>query len=524
MFDVLTLNLVMIALSFVYFIMSFIIYRARKEKYLIFYFLPFLTLSITYSLLLFQESLPEWIGFILTNVLVLLSQVFVISGVRMLYSFKPISKMNIVYFILLIIGMYYYSYINFNLNARVIIVSSILSIALIEILILVRKNKNKVHKSINSIVNTISLISLSIWIFRIVYTLVFNLNNSFLIDQGTSLGIFYFIGMIIISVWFSLYLAIESTQSVLVLEEKNVELSNLALIDHLTNLANRNYLEYDINFLIASSNRNNTKLSLLMIDLDRFKLVNDTYGHLVGDDVLKKSAQILKESVRSSDRIYRWGGEEFVIVVPDTNNDEAKLLAEKICKNFRQAKFDVIGNITVSIGIASYDKTEKYEDWFKRADLALYQAKQTGRNRWVAWLDNESLPVHFSRFEWNSSFESGIRELDNDHKLLASYINNLHDLIVNQYPIDTIHQAIFDITEHIKQHFILEESIIMKRGYKDYLEHRSIHQRLLSEYEIMFKKAMNSDISLAALMSYLVEKILIDHIANEDSKFFDVIL
>ena len=523
MFNVPTLNFVMIILALVYFIMSFIIYKVRKDKYLIYYYLTFLTLSLTYLLLFYQKTLPEWLGFIVTNLLVLLSQLFVVTGVRVLYSLKPFIKSSILYFIFILIGMIYYTYVDLNINARVIIVSFALAIMLIELLHTINRNKNKVHKSITTIVIASSSISLLIWFSRIAFA-IFNENSAgYLIDQGLTVGIYYFIGMITISIWFSLYIWIESTQSVISLEMKNKELSQLALIDNLTGLANRHYLEYDINFLIATSNRTGSKLSMLMIDLDRFKLVNDTYGHLVGDKVLKQTAHILSESVRSSDRIYRWGGEEFVIIVPDTSNEQAKLLAEKICQNFRDAKFDIIGNITVSIGVASFDRKEKIEDWFKRADLALYQAKQTGRNGWVVWLDNESLPIHFSRFIWNETYESGNKDIDNDHKLLANYVNNLHDLIVGQSPIDTIQQSIFEISEHIKNHFILEENIIMKKGYVDYMEHRSIHQRLLAEYEIILKKALNSDISLAALMSYLVEKVLIDHITNEDSKFFSVV-
>jgi len=523
MFDALTLNLVMVILSFVYFLMSIIIYRVRKEKYLLYYLMTFLSLTFTYILLFFQKNFPDWISFIFTNFLVLLSQLFVVIGVRVLYSLKPIAKRFFAYIVIAIIFLYYYTYINFSLNARVVVVSLIMAIILFDLIYISIINKKNVHKSINHIILSISLISSVVWLSRVVFTFNTIVRERYLVDQGFSTGIYYIVAMITICIWFSLFIWIETTQSVIKLEEKNTELSKLALIDNLTKLANRHYFDHDIEFLIAITNRNKSKLSMLMVDLDRFKLVNDTYGHLVGDEVLIQSSQILRDSVRMSDRIYRWGGEEFVIIIPETSNEQAGLVAEKICQNFRNAKFNVIGNITVSIGVASYDKDEPLEDWFKRVDLALYQAKQTGRDRWVSWLDDEALPQHFNRFVWTKDLESGNREIDQDHMLLASQVNKLHDLIINSYPIDTIYESIDTLTKHIREHFVREEAIILSKGFVNYMEHRSIHNRLLSEYEIILKKAMNGDISLAAFMSFLVEKVLINHINEDDKQFFSVV-
>ncbi len=523
MLDALTLNFTLTILMFVYFVMSLIIFRIRKEKYLIYYLLTFLTLFSTYFLLFFQKYFPDWISFILMNLLVVLSQLFVVIGIRVLYRLKSINAWYLVYFLLTFIGIYYYTYIDFSITSRIIVTSMVLSLMLIDLIVIVRRFKDRVNEAINKIVITIAFISIIVWLSRIFF--VFNQESTqrYLVDQGFTTGVYYILGLITSSVWFALYIWIETAQVVIKLEKKNDELSRLALIDNLTGLANRHYLDYDLKFLTSNSRRNNTDLSMLMVDLDRFKLVNDTFGHLVGDDVLKQAAQILSESIRSSDRVYRWGGEEFVIVTPSTNNKQASIVAEKISQNFRNSKFDVIGNITVSIGVATFDSDEKVEDWFNRVDLALYRAKQTGRNRWVTWLDDESLPEYFDRFAWKTEYESGNKEIDNDHKQLAIHINKLHHLITNQYPIDTIHKAIFDMTEHIKKHFILEESILLKKEYKEYTEHRSIHQRILSEYEILLRKTLNGEITLAALMSYLVKEVLIEHISNEDSKFFNTV-
>jgi len=523
MIDALTVNFILVILSIIYFLMALTIYFVRKESYLFYYSLTFITLTVVYLLLFLQQKFPDWISFILMNSLVIISQIFIVVGIRSLYKQKPFVPRFVILFILFIIFMIYFTYIDFNINARIITISIIVAIYLLDNYLFVLRYSNEVIPIVNSSVIIITIISIFNWLSRVYFALNRNIEVKYLVDQGSTTAVYYVIALITMSIWFALYVLLETSQSVYEVSQKNIELSKLALIDNLTKLANRHYFDHDIEFLIAISNRNKSKISMLMIDLDRFKLVNDTYGHLVGDDVLVQSSQILRDSVRMSDRVYRWGGEEFVIIIPETNNEQAGLVAEKICQNFREAHFDVIGNITVSIGVASYDKDEPIEDWFKRVDLALYQAKQTGRNRWVSWLDDESLPQHFYRFVWTKEYESGNREIDQDHLMLANQVNKLHDLIVNGYPIDTIHDFISVLTKHIREHFVREEAIILSKGFVNYMEHRSIHNRLLSEYEIILKKALNGDISLAAYMSFLVEKVLIHHILEDDKQYFDVV-
>lgn len=523
MIDAPTLNLALIILSTVYFFMSLIIYSVRKEKYLLYYLLTFVTLTITYTLFLFQKSFPDWFSFVFMNILVALSQIFIVFSVRVLYKLKPFKNRFLLLIVLLVVALIFFTYFNFSLSYRVISLSVYMAINLIDLLLVTNKNKKNVDSNINKIISTVLVISSFVWLTRIVFALTADVQAKYLVDQGVSTAAYYLIAMVTVSIWFSLFIWLDSTQSVNIIEQKNIELSELALVDNLTNLSNRHYFDHDIEFLIATTIRNKSKLTMLMIDLDRFKLVNDTFGHLVGDNVLKQTAQILKNSVRATDRVYRWGGEEFIVITPETSNSQATLVAEKICQNFREARFDVIGSITVSIGLSSYDVSESINDWINRADLSLYQAKQSGRNKWVAWLDDEQLPVHFSRFIWKAEYESGNNEIDNDHKLLVEYVNHLHDLIVYQSSIDTIREHILKMNKHIQNHFVHEEAVLLKFNFEDRLEHRAIHQRILSEYEIIVKKAINGDISLGAIMSYLVEKVLLGHILNDDKQFFDLI-
>ncbi|MBT5231600.1 MAG: GGDEF domain-containing protein [Methylococcales bacterium] len=163
-------------------------------------------------------------------------------------------------------------------------------------------------------------------------------------------------------------------------------LNNAAMVDALTNIANRRAFDTELASLTAKFATSNTLFSLLMIDIDHFKQFNDTFGHTVGDKVLKFVAKILTESVKGRDVVARYGGEEFAILLPKTNHENAMLVAQAICrtiekKQFKQSKQAVkIGNITVSIGV-SVVQTGCENCIIEHSDEALYKAKNNGRNQ-----------------------------------------------------------------------------------------------------------------------------------------------
>lgn len=119
----------------------------------------------------------------------------------------------------------------------------------------------------------------------------------------------------------------------------------------------------------------------MIIDVDYFKKVNDTFGHQVGDTTLIEVANILKTNTRETDIVGRWGGEEFVIICPNTNLDGIKILASNIREKIEKHQFPVIGNKTASFGATIYQENDNLENLIARADSALYNAKNNGRNR-----------------------------------------------------------------------------------------------------------------------------------------------
>lgn len=128
---------------------------------------------------------------------------------------------------------------------------------------------------------------------------------------------------------------------------------------------------------------------MLVLDIDHFKKVNDTYGHSTGDLVLSETAMIIKQCLRKEDILVRWGGEEFVAVLPFTNSKESTIIAETIRLSIENHKFKFVNKITVSIGIAEKDVVEDFHSWFRRADNALYNAKENGRNTVCICYTNE---------------------------------------------------------------------------------------------------------------------------------------
>ncbi len=158
-----------------------------------------------------------------------------------------------------------------------------------------------------------------------------------------------------------------------------------ASTDALTGAANRKAFDTTIRKLAGDAMNSGDGLALLMVDADRFKRVNDTWGHQVGDEILRHIAAALKESVRGGDVVALYGGEEFAVILPRTDADSAVSVAENIRRTLlRQPLYlnvaPPLDAITVSIGVSCYEPGDPLTEWIGRADSALYQAKEAGRN------------------------------------------------------------------------------------------------------------------------------------------------
>ncbi|MDJ0740300.1 MAG: GGDEF domain-containing protein [Gammaproteobacteria bacterium] len=159
------------------------------------------------------------------------------------------------------------------------------------------------------------------------------------------------------------------------------ELSDLSLIDPLTRALNRRALDDRLAQVAKEKARHDGQVSAIMLDIDHFKKINDRFDHHTGDAVLKHVVDAIKLRLRGTDSLYRYGGEEFVVIAMHTRLDEAESLAEDLRRKVNAAAVPTIGHVTVSAGVAELQADEQPMAWISRADEALYQAKKAGRNR-----------------------------------------------------------------------------------------------------------------------------------------------
>jgi diguanylate cyclase (GGDEF)-like protein/PAS domain S-box-containing protein len=166
-------------------------------------------------------------------------------------------------------------------------------------------------------------------------------------------------------------------------KRKNLErdLEQLASTDRLTQAFNRTKFQEVIRKELERAKRYSHPLSMIMFDIDHFKQVNDTHGHIIGDYVLQTLTQIVRKNLREIDFLVRWGGEEFVIIAPETDVKRAEVLAERIRKATENYSFDTVGAITISLGLTQMKDNDTEDTLIKKVDDAMYLAKQKGRNR-----------------------------------------------------------------------------------------------------------------------------------------------
>ena len=171
-------------------------------------------------------------------------------------------------------------------------------------------------------------------------------------------------------------------------------LERMATTDNLTGLANRYALDILLDQQTREISRHGSELSAIMLDIDHFKTLNDSRGHLAGDEILRSIATTLKESLRSSDIACRWGGEEFLIILTNTDLAAASMVACTLRDRIEKKHFAFDGNpilVTVSAGVAAYRANETRESFISRADALLYQAKNEGRNRVCSEHDDKDI-------------------------------------------------------------------------------------------------------------------------------------
>ena len=303
------------------------------------------------------------------------------------------------------------------------------------------------------------------------------------------------------------------------LKEKNEKLLKSAITDELTGVYNRKFFEKRVVEEMEIADRANEHISLIIFDLDRFKLVNDNFGHQFGDEVLKRTTQIAGDLIRKTDFLNRVGGEEFAIILPNTNKAQAVFVAEKVRKALEDNKHFKVGQVTGSFGVAERMKAESLRSWYKRADNALYQAKNTGRNR-VVDSDKIDIPLVSLQVQWRQEWNCGNDEIDEQHDKILQIAN---DLITKIYA-GASHNECMDMIklflEYAVNHFATEERILMEIEYDGLIAHIKKHEYLTNKAIYLKECYEKKELQPAAFLSFIIDEVVVEHLTKEDTKFF----
>lgn len=304
---------------------------------------------------------------------------------------------------------------------------------------------------------------------------------------------------------------------------KSKALFELATKDSLTGVYNRNYFIDIYGKKVSESFRTGNPFSLILIDIDHFKSINDQYGHLKGDYVLKEIAVLLKSNLRESDIICRWGGEEFIILCANTDLENAIIVSEKLRLGIESHAFKDIKKITGSIGVTQWKLGDDKDSAFKRIDNSLYLAKLTGRNKVVSneeiQIVKNGLPVNI---EWGPFFRSGHTKLDLEHHQMISLSNAIiHNCFIEGN--EEIVSQLFDrlIMETV-EHFKNEEALLRLFEYEKLDEHMAIHKDLVNKVKVIQQELINKEIKPVNVAKYLIQDVVVGHIIKSDFDFFHI--
>lgn len=305
------------------------------------------------------------------------------------------------------------------------------------------------------------------------------------------------------------------------------ELETLASTDRLTGAWNRHYFEQIVTGEIARSYRYRKPLSLIFLDIDHFKRINDRHGHQAGDAILREVTRLIRENIRNSDLLIRWGGEEFTVLAPVTCLGNALALAEKLRVKIAAHEFPIAGRITISLGVAEYQVDETLENWLRRADQALYAAKHKGRNQ--VRFDPATTyrgPEHpdasqaLVRLVWRDAYSSGHPLIDAEHQILFTLANELLAAMVDESAKQDTHALIRKLLAKTIQHFADEEVLQRECGYPDRESHRRLHEELVQKALRMEQDFVAGELGVARLFEFLAYELIARHLLSADRDYF----
>lgn len=314
------------------------------------------------------------------------------------------------------------------------------------------------------------------------------------------------------------------------LQSTILALQKQATTDPLTGDWNRARLSEALDAEIYRRVRFGHPVSLAFVDIDHFKYVNDKYGHPLGDTVLREFSACIGSGLRASDSLTRWGGEEFIVLMPNTPLAHARLTAERLRRAVEEEGFPGVGALTACFGVAEFSPTESAEEWIARADAALYRAKRAGRNR----VETDNLHVddtvgadhvegNFVHLRWKKAFDSGHAHIDGQHRGLFETTNDLLSAVLSGRPREEIGEIVARLLEDAAHHFEYEEGLLARVGYPDLEAHAEEHASLTEKAQQLAREFHEGTLGVGTLFQFLAYELVARHMLGADRQFFPLI-
>ena len=298
-----------------------------------------------------------------------------------------------------------------------------------------------------------------------------------------------------------------------------IELEKKYILDRFTGIYTREYFNLRLKEEFSHAQRHNYPLSMIYFDLDHFKTVNDTYGHSAGDDVLLQVVAVVKSIIRTEDVFSRWGGDEFILLLPHTELKGVQYVAERIRLEIASLEICKAYGVTSSLGCSEWKQSEYLESWFLRTDKALYVSKHTGKNK-VTVSDHNKEKNVLIKVLWSEASNSGCLIIDSEHKLILERCNAIVESALEESALGETIRNVDALLIEMEEHFNDEVQILKDARYPEVEKHQRIHDALMEKTREIYKKAIARDINAVEFFSFLLLTVVEGHFKNEDVKYF----
>ena len=330
------------------------------------------------------------------------------------------------------------------------------------------------------------------------------------------IGIIFAI-IVLVSIMISRYVYSWIMQYNRMLTDK-VELEQKYVLDPFTGIYTRDHFNLRVREELSQAERINYPISMIYFDLDHFKNVNDTYGHAMGDKVLLKVVDVVGTIIRAGDVFARWGGDEFIILLPHTDLESVTMISERVRYSIENLEISLSLGVTSSVGCSQWIPLEYVESWFSRTDKALYRSKNTGKNKVTISSDDTDKEI-LVRVNWDDTWISNHPIIDKEHKELLERCNSIVESSLKKDSFDETLRNVSAFMEEIEQHFNDEIEILRTVNYPYIKEHKRIHDSILKESRELYLKTVHQDITPNELFQFLLTKVMKGHINTEDVSY-----